>query len=64
MTQQEEVLRHLKRKTITSFQAFDVYNITRLADVVFKLRNKGHKIITELLSAGNGAQYARYRLVK
>lgn len=63
MTQAETILLHLKRhRTITSQQAWSRYQITRLADVVHKLRRHGHSVMTEPMRAGRKT-YARYRLV-
>ena len=62
MTQQEMVLQRLKKDiSLTSFQAFHAYNITRLADVIFKLRNRGYDIETETVRNGS-VSFARYRL--
>ncbi len=67
MSQKTVVLRHLQSKTITSKTAFSRYGITRLADVVFKLKGDGHDISTSLESVrtryGTTATIARYSLV-
>ena len=43
--QTDAVLWHLQNKgNITSWQAIQEYGITRLADKIFKLRQKGHDI--------------------
>jgi hypothetical protein len=45
MTQQEQVLKHLKRfKKITSWGAIKKYNITRLSAYICNLRNEGYNI--------------------
>lgn len=63
MTQAETILLHLKRhRTITSQQAWSRYQITRLADVVHKLRRHGHSVMTEPMRTGRKV-YAKYRLV-
>lgn len=63
MTQEKLVLTHLKRhRTITPMQAWSRYSITRLADVVHKLRRHGYCVLTEPQRA-NGSTYAKYRLV-
>ena len=55
---------YLKRYgTITSLKAFDHFKITRLGDVIFKLRKKGVKINTELRWSGK-TSYAVYSLQK
>lgn len=64
MSKQAAVLAHLKRgRTITSWQAFEKFGATRLADIVFKLRGHGFNVVTELVEDGK-SRYARYRLVK
>ena len=46
-TQKKRVIAHLEKYgKITSMEAFTWYGITRLADVVFKLRNDGYDIVT------------------
>ena len=64
MSKTAAVLAHLKKgKTITSWQAFEKFRATRLADIIFKLRNCGHDISTEMIE-DNETRYARYRLMK
>ena len=47
-TQKKRVLSHLKKYgKITSAEAFTWYGITRLADVIFKLRKDGYEITTQ-----------------
>ena len=63
MTQQEKVLDYLRKKErITSATAISVLGITRLADVIFKLKQKGHSFVTEMKMGVNGSPYAEYRL--
>lgn len=68
--QNEQVIRHLQDfKTITPFEAFTEYGITRLASVVHKLRHKkGFVIYSETIKTvnryGNPVQYSRYSLGK
>ena len=64
MSKTAAVLAHLKRgRTITSWQAFEQFRATRLADIIFKLRGHGYNITTELVE-DEKTRYARYRLVK
>lgn len=52
-----------KRRQITSWQAWEAYNVTRLADIVHELRTRyGVEIATELVRSGS-TRYARYRLI-
>ena len=65
-TQCAAVLKHLKRRTITQAQAAELYGVWRLADVVYKLRGRGHPIGTKMISDrnryGHAVSFARYRL--
>lgn len=62
--QTQIVLRHLRRyRRIDSMKAFGMYNITRLADVIWRLRRQGHVITTELVAKPR-TRYAIYRLAK
>jgi len=63
--QKEVVLSHLKdNKTITSWTAIQEYGITRLSDVILRLRREGHNIITKTQSGidrrGKSSTYAKY----
>jgi hypothetical protein len=44
MIQNDIVLKHLKRKPITSLEAFKLYGITRLASRIHDLKEAGNKI--------------------
>lgn len=60
-----KVLAHLETgKTITNNEAMLVYHVSRLSDVVFKLRNAGYPITMTMKVDGVGGKYASYRLVK
>lgn len=66
-TQKEMVTKHLRRfGKITSAQAWERYGVTRLADIVYKLRRDGMIITTEETKAknrfGRSVQFATYRL--
>ena len=63
MKQKDLVLSHLMKGTITSMEAFQLYNITRLADRIFVLRKDGWKISTKTIKK-NGKSFAEYRLEK
>lgn len=54
----------MKGRDLTSLEALGVFGVYRLADVVFKLRNRGYPIVTELKVDPNGSEYANYRLIK
>lgn len=62
--QTQVVLNHLRRyRRIDSMRAFGAYNITRLADVIWRLRRQGHAINTEMVAKPR-TRYAIYRLAK
>ena len=63
MKQKDLVLSHLRKGSITSMEAFQLYNITRLADRIFVLRKDGWKISTKTIKK-NGKSFAEYRLEK
>lgn len=68
MTQKERVKEHLEKyNTITSWQAFDRYGITRLASCIWSLRAEGLRIDTNFKTAknryGDSTSYAEYTLV-
>lgn len=64
MRQQDIVLEHLKKhKSITSWEAITEYNITRLAEMIRRIKNDGHTIKTDLEN-GKKTHFARYTLLK
>lgn len=65
MTQRTKVLTYLKKhKTITPREALMDLNVYRLSDVIFKLRNEGVPIETEMRANElTGAQYGTYKLM-
>lgn len=68
-SQLSEVLKYLMthKRGITSVQAFNLFGVTRLSDIVFRLRKAGYNIITEQITTknryGHATTYARYILV-
>ena len=61
MTKTQQVLIHLKKKPITSWEAIVLFKATRLADIIFKLRGKGFNIYTVMVE-GEKTRFARYFL--
>lgn len=60
MNQRQQVLAHLKSgRSLTNFDAFNLYGITRLGAVVFDLRKAGHQIndLSEPNSNGKGMHH-------
>lgn len=61
--QQKTILGHLSRgQSISNMEALIVYNISRLSDVVLKLRRKGYEVETEVRVDQAGHKYSRYSL--
>ena len=62
--QQKTILAHLMRgQSISNMESLIVYNISRLSDVILKLRDKGFEITTEVRKDASGHKYSRYSLV-
>lgn len=66
-TKMADIKRHLlKYRKITSWEAIQKYQHTRLADAIFKLRNHGWPIKTHRVdfvdSYGNKGSYALYTI--
>jgi hypothetical protein len=62
-TQKEQIKKHLlSKKTITPIQALNKFGCLRLAAVIYKLKNEGLKIMTEI-DYNKKKQFAKYRLV-
>lgn len=63
ISQNQKILKHLKsKKTITPMEALLFYQVYRLAARIKDLRDKGHKIHTEIKVDENAIRYARYTL--
>lgn len=64
MTKLEQVMNHLKKhKAITSWEAIQRYRATRLADMIYVLKNRGWKFNTVTVKK-DGCSYARYVLIR
>ena len=58
------VAQHLvKKRKITSWEAIERYQATRLADIIFTLKGKGWNIVTEMVKEPSGVRYAVYHLM-
>jgi hypothetical protein len=63
-TKIDKVAHHLvTKKKITSWEAIMLYRATRLADIIFNLRNEGWLINTKMVK-NNDTRYAEYFLIK
>ena len=58
------VFEHLRRASITSRQALDLYGVFRLAARIYDLRQQGHEIITLRIENEFGNSYAEYVMVR
>jgi hypothetical protein len=70
ITKTQQVKKHLlKKKSITSWEAIELYKATRLSAIIFTLRNKDKwKIETKSISArdvnGNTTNFAKYVFIE
>lgn len=67
MSQQTQVLNHLKKEPLTPLVALKKYGTLRLAAIVFNLRDEGHNIKTDMVNVGskrNPKVVAKYSLLK
>lgn len=69
LNQTTAVLNHLKEhKTITSFEAFERFGVTRLSDKIYNLRKKGIGITSKDTQTvnrfGDKVTYATYELTE
>lgn len=67
MSQQTQVLNHLKKESLTPLVALRKYGTLRLAAIIFNLRDEGHKIDTKIVNVGskrNPKYVAQYSLIK
>ena len=63
MTQNEMVLRHLKRAPLDPLTALRRYGCFRLGARIWELKQDGHDIRSRIVSE-NGKKFARYLLVQ
>ncbi len=68
-SQVSEIIKLLrKQKSITSYEAIKKFGATRLSGIIFKLRQMGFEIETEMVQGknryGNISNYAVYHLKK
>jgi len=59
MSQEAQILQHLKTKPLTAMDALFDYGCFRLAARVYDLRNKGYRIETREIVEGD-KRYAQY----
>ena len=57
----EAILSHLqKKRKMTSWDAIELYGATRLAATIFKLKDEGYDIHTQMVNDGKGSRWAVY----
>ncbi len=57
ITQKEQVVKHLRRRSLSSWEAYDLYGITQLGTRIHELRAVGYPIITDPSEDGGYAHY-------
>ena len=67
-TQTDKILSHLNTYgSITTYEAFKRYNITRLSARIFDIRKRGYMVgvtqVTKKNDEGNTVTYAKYTLL-
>jgi hypothetical protein len=63
MTQLDRIYGHLTRAPITPMQALSRYGVFRLAARIGELRERGHRISTDMVTR-RGKSFAQYALEK
>ena len=59
-TKHQKIKEHLESgKSITSWEAIELYNVTRLAAIIFNLKKDGHEIETQIIKK-NKKRFAQY----
>jgi hypothetical protein len=67
MSQQTQVLNHLKREPLTPLVALRKYGTLRLAALVYNLKDEGHNIVSQRVNVGSKNKpkfVAKYSLIK
>ena len=63
-TKIDQVAAHLvRKKSITSWDAIQLYRATRLADIIFTLKKEGWDILSSIRYEANGTRFAIYKLI-
>ena len=63
MSQAENILAHLYKRSITPLDALTLYGCMRLAARIQDLKLLGHNIVTTI-ERRNGKKFARYTLIR
>ena len=63
-SQKTRILKHLEDgRSITPIDALNLFGCFRLSDVIFKLKQEGHDIQTDMVENQNGKKFASYTLL-
>lgn len=63
MTQCDAILKYLRSgRSLTTYQAYDFFNVTRLPDRIRDLRKRGVSVYAEMITVASGKRCARYTL--
>ena len=62
-SQCQQILKHLRRRSITTIEAYEKYKITRLAARIYDLKKSGNVIFTRTKKTKN-SHVAQYFLTK
>lgn len=63
-SQNNLILKHLQSgKSITPIEALVLYGSLRLSGRIYELKEKGHKIKTEMIETETGKRVAKYTLM-
>ena len=61
MTKYSKVRKHiLSGQPITALQSLRLYGLQRLASLINRMRDEGHKIKTVMVEEPDGTRYAKY----
>ena len=63
MTQQQQIFKHLQRKSITGLEAWKEYGVYRLSSLIHRIRKEGYQVKTTMIEM-DGHTFAKYSLLK
>lgn len=63
MTQQQQIFKHLQRRSITGLEAWKQYGVYRLSEMIRRIRKDGHEVKTTMIEM-DGHTFAKYSLLK
>lgn len=63
ISQDKNILNHLKKQSITPLEALQQYGCFRLSAIIYRLKKQGYKIVTAMIYDGR-KRWAKYFLIK